>query len=120
MTATITVILKVEEDVLLVPNGAVKRQGGTTYAEVVKDDGTVEQHTIPRQQRFGTNYRLDLAEAKGADETGTAARATASAGTTRRQRAAASLPRGRGPISLVRLEGYRAGSQDPGAGRVVR
>ena len=85
MTATITVIVKVDEDVLLVPNGAVKRQGSTTYVEVVKDDGTTEQRTVTTGSSDSTQTIVLTGLTEGEKVrtgTGTTARTTTSTSAT--------------------------------------
>ncbi|MCC6382846.1 MAG: HlyD family efflux transporter periplasmic adaptor subunit [Dehalococcoidia bacterium] len=46
MTANVVVLLDVKEDALLVPTSAVRRQGRTTYVNVVKADGSYEQRDV--------------------------------------------------------------------------
>jgi hypothetical protein len=65
MSATITIILTVDEDLLLVPNGAVKRQGATSFVNVIKDDGSVEQRTVTTGKSDSTNTSITTGLTEG-------------------------------------------------------
>jgi hypothetical protein len=55
MSANVTVLLSVKENSLLVPTGAIKRQGRTEFVIVKKDDGTTEQVTVTTGGSDATN-----------------------------------------------------------------
>ncbi len=46
LTVTVSIIVDERNDVLLVPNGAIIRQGGQTYVQVVPPDGIIEERII--------------------------------------------------------------------------
>ncbi|MEO9254124.1 MAG: HlyD family efflux transporter periplasmic adaptor subunit [Tepidiformaceae bacterium] len=55
MSANVSVLLTVKENSLLVPTGAIKRQGRTEFVIVKKDDGTTEQVTVTTGGSDATN-----------------------------------------------------------------
>ena len=46
LTVTVTILVEEVDDVLLVPNSAITRQGGPSYVRVVSADGTTEERAI--------------------------------------------------------------------------
>ena len=58
MNASITLVLDVKEDVLLLPTTAVRRQGRASFVYKLKDDGTFEQVTVTTNGSDSTNTAI--------------------------------------------------------------
>ncbi|HMS59467.1 MAG TPA: efflux RND transporter periplasmic adaptor subunit [Tepidiformaceae bacterium] len=58
MNASITLVLDVKEDVLLLPTTAVRRQGRASFVYRLKDDGTFEQVTVTTNGSDSTNTAI--------------------------------------------------------------
>lgn len=58
MSASVTVLLNVVEDTILVPTSAIRRQGRTTFVLVLKPDGTTEQRTVVTGGTDATNTSI--------------------------------------------------------------
>lgn len=55
MTASVTVVLSVTQDALLLPTGAIKRSGRTSVVSIKLPDGTFEQRTVTTGGTDSTN-----------------------------------------------------------------
>lgn len=80
MTASITVVLGVQEDVLLLPNGAIRRAGGASVVNLLKSDGTTEQRQVTTGNSDAANTIIASGLAEGDKvqlNSGTAATTTA-------------------------------------------
>ena len=46
LTVTVSIIVEEKDDVLLLPNAAIIRQGGSTYVQVMSPNGVIEERSI--------------------------------------------------------------------------
>ncbi|MBI2764762.1 MAG: HlyD family efflux transporter periplasmic adaptor subunit [Chloroflexi bacterium] len=65
MNASVTLVTEVQENVLLLPTTAIKRQGRTTYVNLLKADGTTEQRTVTIGSADATNTAITSGLAEG-------------------------------------------------------
>ena len=65
MNASVILVIDIKTDTILVPTGAVKRQGRTSYVNLLKDDGTIEQRTVVTGGADGTNTAITSGLAEG-------------------------------------------------------
>ena len=83
MSATVTILSSVKTNVLLVPTGAVKRQGQTRYVVVKKDDGTTENVDVTIGGSDATNTEITSGITEGTTVVlGATSSATGTTGTT--------------------------------------
>lgn len=83
MSASVTILVEVVENQLLVPSGAVKRDGATVYVNVEADDGSVERRTVTVGQSDATNTAILSGLTEGETvQTGSVVSAASAATTT--------------------------------------
>ena len=58
MTASVTVVLSVTDDALLLPTTAIKRSGRTSVVNLKFPDGTLEQRTVTTGGTDSTNTAI--------------------------------------------------------------
>ena len=79
MSASVTVVLSVTQDALLLPTAAIKRSGRTSVVSLKLPDGTIEQRTVTTGGTDSTNTAIltGLVEGDVVQIGGTTASATA-------------------------------------------
>lgn len=78
MTASVTIVKSIEQNVLLVPSNAIRTRGQQKYVLVKKDDGTTEERVI----QTGSSNSSQVAIASGLNEGETVVLGSSSAATS--------------------------------------
>ena len=65
MNATVTIILALKENVLLLPTTAIRRQGTTSVVNIKKDDGATELRTVTVGGTDSTNSEISTGVEEG-------------------------------------------------------
>jgi len=90
LTVTVNILVEEKDNVLLVPNAAITRQGGQTYVQVMLPTGTTEQRAI---QTGITDYQYtEVAKGLSEGEKVIVPQGTATTPTTSQQRPQGPMP----------------------------